>query len=70
MEVLKLKQRFIPLDKQSKRKQREYHAAHRKDWGGISPVTRKSPNPKAYNRRKSGQRYEHEPSPGFFFVTA
>ena len=59
-----MKQKFIPLDKQSKRNQREYHAGCRKDWGGINPVTRKPPNPKAYNRKKSGQRYEHEPLPG------
>jgi len=61
-----LKPEFIPLEKQSKRKQREFHAARRKDWGAINPVTRKPPNPKAYNRKKSGQRYEHEPPPGYF----
>jgi hypothetical protein len=62
-----MKQGFTPLGKQSKRKQREFHAAKRKDWGGISPVTRKPPNPKAYNRKKSGRRDEHEPPAGFLF---
>jgi hypothetical protein len=28
-------------------------------------VTRKPPNPKAYNRKKIGRRYEHEPLPDF-----
>ena len=48
-----MKNKFIPLKKQSKQKQREYHLSHRKDWGGLNPVTRKPPNPKAYNRKKS-----------------
>jgi len=61
-----MKKRYIPLEKQSKQKQREYHAARRGSWGEVNPVTRKSPNPKAYNRKKSGQRYEHEPMPGFY----
>ena len=64
-EVFQLKHKFIPLEKQSKRKQREYHEARRKDWGELSPVTRQSPNPKAYQRKKPGQRYEYEPMSGF-----
>ena len=43
-------EKFIPLNKMSKKKQREFHRLSRKDWGGISPVTRKEKNPKAYNR--------------------
>ena len=62
-----MKQKNIPLEKRSKREQREYHAAQRGSWGCINPVTRRPPNPKAYNRKKSGQRYEHEPLPGFLF---
>ena len=65
-----MKQQFIPLEKQSKRKQREYHATRRNDWGGLNPVTRKPPNPKAYNRKKSGQWFDHEPLPGFLFNQA
>ena len=61
-----MKQQYIPLEKQSKRKQREYFASRRGSWGNVNPVTRKPPNPKAYSRKKSGQRYEHEPMPGFF----
>ena len=60
------KQNFVPLEKQSKRKRKEYYAARRKTWGELNPVTRSTPNPRAYNRKKSGQRYEHEPLPGFF----
>ncbi len=43
---------YIPLEKMSKKAQREYHKKQRKDWGGISPVTRCSAKPKAYNRAK------------------
>ena len=65
-----MKQRYIPLEKRSKREQCEYHSAQRGSWRGVNPVTRKPPNPKAYNRKKSGQRYEHEPLPNFLFILA
>ena len=45
--------KYIPLEKMSKKMQREYHKKQRKGWGGISPITRCSDNPKAYNRAKS-----------------
>jgi hypothetical protein len=60
-----MKQTYIPLEKRSKREQKAYFAARRGNWGDVNPVTRKPPNPKAYNRKKSGQRYEHEPLSGF-----
>lgn len=44
---------FVPLEKQSKKKRREFYSAQRKDWGGLNPVTRRPENPKAYNRAKS-----------------
>jgi hypothetical protein len=58
--------KYIPLQKQSKRAQKAYHAARRGDWGAVSPVTRVPPNPKAYNRKKSGQRAYREPLSGLF----
>ena len=45
--------KFVPFEKMSKKAQREYHKRQRKDWGGMSPVTRCPDNPKAYNRAKS-----------------
>jgi len=45
--------KFIPLKKQSKQEQKKFHASKRGTWGEINPVTRKPPNPKAYNRKKS-----------------
>ena len=63
-----MKTRYIPLEKRSKREQREYHAKQRRTWGDLNPVTRSTPNLKAYNRKKSRQWFEHEPSPGFLIL--
>lgn len=48
--------KYIPFEKLSKKKQRELNAGRRGMWGAISPVTRKPPNPKAYNRKKARRR--------------
>ena len=47
--------KMVPLKKQSKRSQREYHAAQRGSWNGLCPVTRVVPNKKTYNRNKAKQ---------------
>ena len=46
-------EKFIAYEKLSKKKQRELNAKRRSSWGGVNPVTRKSANPKAYNRAKA-----------------
>ena len=46
-------EKFIPYEKLSKKEQRRQDAAKRNTWGPVSPVTRRSENPKAYNRRKA-----------------
>lgn len=46
-------EKFIPIEKRSKKKQREIHAGRRGTWGGLNPVTRKPANPKAYSRKKA-----------------
>jgi len=46
------KKPFIPLRKQSKLMQKRFHASKRGSWGEVNPVTRKPPNPKAYDRAK------------------
>jgi len=46
---------FVPLEKQSKSRKKEFHDAKRGSWGNVNPVTRTPPNPKAYNRRKTGR---------------
>ena len=63
-----MKQKYVPIEKQSKRKQKEFHSTQRKDWGGLNPVTRKVPDLKAYDRKKSKHRYRHEPCLDFSFL--
>jgi len=60
-----LKQKYIPLEKRSKREQKAYFSARRGSWGEINPVTKKPSNPKAYSRKKSVKWYDHEPFDGF-----
>ena len=45
-------QKMIPLDKQSKKNRRAYHAAQRGTWYGVNPVTRIAPDGKAYDRNR------------------
>ena len=45
--------KYVPIEKLSKAKKREYYAAQRKNWGEINPVTRLPENPKAYKRPKN-----------------
>lgn len=58
-------EQFIPRDKLSKKARRALDTARRKDWGALSPITRKSPNPKAYDRNKA--RKAAIPSDGLCF---
>ena len=44
--------KFVPIGKQSKKKQKEFNVKQRKTWGDFKPVTRTVPNGKAYNRKK------------------
>lgn len=45
--------RFVELEKQSKRQQKEHHAAQRGSWNGVNPVSRIIPNKKAYDRKRT-----------------
>ena len=42
--------KMIPLDKQSKKHRRAYHAAQRGTWYGVNPVSRMKPSGKTYDR--------------------
>ena len=44
--------KMIPLNKQSKKAQRSFHAKQRGSWNGLSPVTRVVPSGKVYDRKK------------------
>lgn len=60
-------ERYIPFEKLSKRKQRELNARRRGSWGGISPVTRKPKNPRAYDRKKTPRPDDGSSRRGAFF---
>ena len=57
--------RFVPYEKLSKKEKRRRNAEKRGVWGSISPVTRKSKNPKAYKRKKA-QLSDDDAVPFFF----
>ena len=44
--------KLIPLDKQSKKEQKKYHARRRRDWNGLKPTTRVVKSKKVYDRKK------------------
>ena len=46
-------EKFIPFEKLSKKEKRKQNRLKRSTWGPLSPVTRRSANPKAYNRKKA-----------------
>ena len=57
--------KFVPYEKLSKKEKRRRNAEKRGVWGSISPVTRKSKNPKAYKRKKA-QLSDDDAVPSFF----
>ena len=40
----------VPLNKRSKKAQKEYHAKQRGSWYGVNPITRTVPSEKDYDR--------------------
>ncbi len=55
----------IPYEKLSKKKRQAQNAKRRRDWGNISPVTRRPEDPKVYNRKKAPNR-EMSPDEALF----
>ena len=60
-------EKFIPYEKLSKKQRRAQDAARRGSWGGLSPVTRRPEDPKAYKRKKTRIDFE-EDDPGDSFL--
>ena len=44
--------KLIPIDKQSKKEQKKYHARSRREWNGLKPTTRVVKSKKVYDRKK------------------
>ncbi len=53
--------RFLPLEKRSKRAQRQAYAARRGSWNGVNPVSKVIPSGKAYRRCKNRIDWDGEP---------
>ena len=52
LEVEVMSVKLIPLNKQSKKEQKKYHARSRRDWNGLKPSTRVVKSKKVYDRKK------------------
>ena len=50
---------FVPYQKLSKKAQRAVNNARRRTWQ-LNPTTRRPPNPRAYNRKKSPVSRSHK----------
>lgn len=61
-------EKFVPFEKLSKKEQKRLSALKRRDWNGLNPVTRKSENPKAYNRKRHRTDFDFDSVPFFFFI--
>lgn len=61
-------EKFVPYEKLSKKEKRRLNAAKRGSWGGLDPVTRVPPNPKAYKRNKSWKWEKDPPLHDLFFA--
>ena len=57
--------KFVSLDKRSKKAQKEYYSRHRCTWGELNPVTKSVPSGKTYNRKKEKNRIGKEFRDGF-----
>lgn len=44
--------KFVPLEKMSKKDRREFYSKRRRDWNGLNPVTRTADESKKYNRAR------------------
>lgn len=49
---------FVFLNKQSKKKQKEYYSSKRGSWYGINPVTRVVPDKTKYNGKKLSKKFD------------
>jgi len=63
-----MKQPYVPLDKKSKKQQKEYHSKQRREWGNVNPVTKKLESAKVYSRKKSKQGWHAYDSGLDFFI--
>ena len=59
-------ERYIPVDKLSKKQKKAYYAAKRGSWNGVNPVSRQVPSKKIYNRKQAKHWREEDALPVSF----
>ncbi len=47
---------MVPLGKQTKRRQKEFHSRKRASWGDVVPATRVIPDGRVYRREEAKRR--------------
>ena len=57
----------VPLKKQSKTAQREYHSHRRIDWGNVNPASWIEKDRRRYDRKHAKVLLRHESSKEVFF---
>ena len=58
-------ERYIPVDKLSKKQTKAYYAARRGSWNGVKPVSRQVPSKKIYNRKQAKHWRDEDALPVF-----
>ena len=61
--------KFTPYQKLSKKDRRKLDSLRRGSWGNLNPVTRRSENKKAYNRKKARKLRWDDASALCYFLT-
>lgn len=61
-------EKFIPYEKLSKKEKQKRDAQRRNTWGMLNPVTRKTENSRAYNRRKARKWSEDSMTVPFCYI--
>lgn len=59
--------KFVPLKKQSKTAQCEYHSHRRIDWGNVNPASRIEKDRRRYDRKRAKVLLQNESSKEDFF---
>ena len=52
--------KYIPIDKQTKKKKKAFDKLMRRFWGEIKPATKEMKNKKAYDRKREKERLRKE----------
>ena len=60
-------ERYIPVDKLSKKQKKAYYAARRGSWNGVNPVSRQVPSKKLYNRKQAKHWRKEDALPVFLY---